>query len=128
MRIIPLLSLILLAACAPVAPVSTPQPAAESAQLAPRNPDEAAEAAACPGKHGRLERVGKAQTLRCIVTYSDAGKACTDGAQCQAGRCTGPDELEGSTATVAGTCAATNDPFGCGVIIRDGKAATICVD
>ena len=127
MRIAPLIALLLAAACAPV-PTPTPTPATQSSALAPRNAGEQAEAAACPGKAGHLARVGKAQALRCIVTYADAGKACTDGAQCLGQRCVGAEADEASPAPVAGRCVAANDPFGCQTLVRDGKAATICVD
>ena len=128
MRIAPLFALLFAAACAPVL-APAPPPVSQSSELAPRNPDEQAEAATCPGKGGRLDRIGKLQALRCIVTYADAGKACTDGAQCLGQRCTGDFEDGAAVAAPAtGTCVATNDPFGCNTIVQAGVARTICVD
>ncbi|MCF8504510.1 MAG: hypothetical protein K9G59_06310 [Caulobacter sp.] len=66
--------------------------------------------------------------MTCIVSYRDAGKACTDGSQCLGKRCTGEFENKPDANPATGACAATNNPFGCQTIIRDGKAATICVD
>ena len=82
----------------------------------------------CASKGGHFARVGKLQALRCIVTYADAGKACSDGAQCLGQRCMGETKDEAATAPVAGHCVATNDPFGCQTIIQAGKAVTLCVD
>ena len=126
MRIAPLLALLLAAACAPV-PIP-PTPETPASEFAPRNADERAEAAACPGRGGRLDRVGKLQALRCIETYADAGKACTDGAQCLGKRCVGDFEDASATTPATGTCVATNNPFGCQTIIQSGVARTICVD
>lgn len=129
MRIAPLFALLLVAACAPVpAPMSPPSAAAYTPWPA-ATADEAATDAACAARGGLgLARIGKAQTLTCIIRYADAAKACTDGAQCLGQRCMGDAKDEAATAPVAGHCVATNDPFGCQTIIRAGKAATICVD
>lgn len=135
MRILLLsLSFLLAAACTPVTPAtsSSPPPSSTAApddpDLAPRTPEEAAEAAACPGKSGHLERIGRAQALRCIVTYADAGKVCTDGSQCVGKRCVSDFKGEGAASPTTGACVATNNPFGCSTIIRAGKATAICVD
>lgn len=127
---LPMLTLLLTVACAPIgAPPPPPAPpVSQSTEFAPRNADEQAEAASCPGKGGHIERVGKLQALRCIVRYADAGKACTDGSQCLGKRCVGDFEDTAALPPATGTCAATNDPFGCQTIIRDGVAATLCVD
>lgn len=117
MRITPLIALLTLAACAPGA-----GPAPDVAVST-----EYAEAY-CKAKGGVLERIGKAQTLRCIITYADAGKACTDGSQCLGKRCTGDFEDKPAATPATGTCVATNNPFGCQTIIQAGKAATLCVD
>lgn len=128
MRNLSFIALLLVAACAPVPASIFPPAVAQSAQASPRDAAEQAEAAACPAKGGHLDRVGKAQALRCIIRYADAGKNCTDGAQCLGQRCMGDPRDEAASGTVTGQCVATNDPFGCQTIIRDGKAATICVD
>lgn len=75
-----------------------------------------------------MERVGRAQTLQCVITYADAGKSCTDGSQCQAGRCQGPMEAA-SRENVTGQCQPTNMAFGCYTTITNGRmGAAICVD
>ena len=103
-----------LAACA--APAETPPAVADNAQ------------ATCAAQGGRLERVGRAQTLQCVIPYADAGKSCTDGAQCESGRCLGPVDAAGQTYT-SGQCQADNMRFGCTTTIVNGHAeAAICVD
>ena len=103
-----------LAACA--APAETPPAVADNAQ------------ATCAAQGGRLERVGRAQTLQCVIPYADAGKSCTDGAQCESGRCLGPVDAAGQTNT-SGQCQADNMRFGCTTTIVNGHAeAAICVD
>ena len=73
-----------------------------------------------------MQQVGRAQTWRCILDYTDAGKACTDGSQCQ-GDCLATDS-EGKTPAV-GQCAADSNTFGCRARIADGVAEPMrCVD
>lgn len=117
MRFTPLIALLVLTACAP-----PPRPSPDVAV------STGSAEASCKAKGGHLERVGKLQALRCITTYADAGKACTDGSQCLGQRCMGEAKDEGVATPVAGHCVATNDPFGCQTLIRAGKAATLCVD
>jgi len=134
MRIASLIALLLVAACAPMTTLPAPPtpdgpPSVGNIDLVDAlSSDEISQLDACKAKGGHLKRVGKLQALRCIVTYSDAGKACTDGAQCLGQRCVGDFEDTAAPTPATGTCTATNDPFGCQTIIRDGKAATICVD
>lgn len=106
-----------LAACAAPAHEQTgPAPGVESAD------------ASCAARGGQMERVGRAQTLQCVIHYADAGKSCTDGAQCQAGRCQGPMEAT-PRANAAGQCQSTNMAFGCYTMITDGRMGpAICVD
>ena len=86
--------------------------------------------AACAAQNGSMQRVGRLQTLQCVVRYADAGKRCTDGDQC-AGDC----RFEGDpvalvpNAPLAGVCQADSDRFGCQTPIEDGKATpTLCID
>lgn len=104
-----------LCACAPIA--------------APAPPTEATTTeASCGASGGRLERVGRAQTLQCVIPFADAGRACRDGGECQSGRCQGPVEASGRT-NVTGACQASNMAFGCYTTVRNGRAeAAICVD
>ena len=110
------LALALTAACTAPPPAAPPSAQATAAM-------------ACEQKGGTLRPVGRMQTLQCVVRYSDAGKACTTGEQCQ-GDCRMPVEQpppEGAPA--AGVCQATSDRFGCYTTVQNGRAEpTICVD
>lgn len=107
------LALSLLAACAPTAP--TPAPAAQSAD------------ASCAARGGSMQPVGRMQRQTCVVPYADAGKACSDKADCQ-GSCIADGNAESQAAT-AGQCQKTNVQFGCYAKIVAGKSTgTICVD
>jgi hypothetical protein len=104
-----------LAACAPTAEVPSAPPSAE------------AQAAACAAKGGTIQPIGRARFPTCVVPYADAGKACTDKAQCQ-GACIAEGNAE-SQAAVSGQCQKTNVQFGCFARIVDGKSTgTLCVD
>jgi hypothetical protein len=64
----------------------------------------------------------------CVRPFADAGKQCTDSAQCQ-GKCIGTADQASSTAPVAGQCQADDRLFGCYSQIQQGKAVSaICVD
>lgn len=112
------------AACQPMP--ATEGPAAEPVQSAAGGTD----AAACAAQGGKMLPQGRMQTERCVITYADAGKRCTDGDDCL-GDCriddvtAAPDA--GSRAT--GRCQASSSRFGCYTTVENGKAeATICVD
>ena len=116
---------ILIAALALMASACSPM--AEQAPAA-GTPGQSAEAA-CAAQNGTLQRVGRMQSVQCVIAYADAGKRCTDGDQC------GGDCLlaEGASvapgATAAGQCAPTSNRFGCATRVEDGKAdATLCID
>lgn len=87
-----------------------------------------ADPAACAKAGGALQPVCRMQQPMCIIAFDDAGKSCTDGAQCGSGRCMAKDGVtSGSPAT--GQCAANNDPCGCYTLLGGGVAlATICAD
>lgn len=107
------LALSLLAACAPAA--QTPAPAAQSAD------------ASCAARGGAMQPVGRLQRPTCVVPYADAGKTCSDKADCQ-GACIAEGNLEAQGATT-GQCQKTNVQFGCYAKIVGGKATgAICVD
>ena len=105
-----------LSACAPVEPTPPPSQPADSAE------------GDCVARGGRLERVGRAQTLRCVIPYADGGEACSSGGECDSGNCLGPVDASGRS-NVIGQCQATNMAFGCYTRINNGRAeAAICVD
>ena len=73
---------------------------------------------------------GRMQSVRCVITYADAGRRCTDGDDC-AGDCRVDDVANAPAAgsNAVGQCQANSSRFGCYTTIEDGKAgATICVD
>lgn len=82
----------------------------------------------CRAHGGAFQRVCMMGNEICVVRFADAGETCTDGAQCQSGRCYG--DMSASIGEAAeGTCAPTNDPCGCFQRITDGKAEpALCVD
>lgn len=107
------LALSLLAACAPAA--QTPAPAAQSAD------------ASCAARGGTMQPVGRLQRQTCVVPYADAGKTCSDKADCQ-GACIAEGNLEAQGA-VTGQCQKTNVQFGCYAKIVAGKSTgAICID
>jgi hypothetical protein len=92
--------------------LSDPKPAAHSAcEAAPT------------GKRG-------AASFTC---FADAGKACSDGSDCQ-GDCLVPRDRTSRTlpigAEVMGQCQATSSPFGCRATVEKGRVATpwVCRD
>ena len=107
------LALSLLAACAPAA--QGPQPTAQSAD------------ASCAARGGSMQPVGRMQRPTCVVPFADAGKTCSDKADCQ-GACIADGNAESQSA-VSGQCQKTNVQFGCYAKIVGGKSTgTICVD
>ena len=81
---------------------------------------------ACSARGGTIKPVGRAQTMRCVLNYSDAGKVCTDGSQCQGDCLAEPSE---DTPVTQGRCAPTSDHFGCRTEIKNGVAQpTLCID
>ncbi|MBI5939301.1 MAG: hypothetical protein HY859_02630 [Caulobacterales bacterium] len=93
----------------------------------------AGERAQCRAKGGTVGLVGMFGTPACIIPYSDAGKACRDGSDCQ-GQCivdldgppgSGPKPGDQTT----GQCQKDDQQFGCFATVVDGKAAqALCVD
>ena len=94
----------------------------------PPTPEEIA-AADCASRGGTMERVGRMQSLQCVVKYADAGRPCRTGSDCL-GDCRTEASvavLEGRATT--GVCQVDTNRFGCFTTIEDGKAqATLCVD
>lgn len=132
---------ILIAAAALLASACQPMPASEGkadlAEAAPVVQASAAQsvagsedAAACAAAGGKMLPQGRMQSVRCVITYADAGQRCTDGDDC-AGDCRVEDVADAPTAgtNAVGQCQASSSRFGCYTTIENGKAeATICVD
>lgn len=131
--LIALAALAFAAACTPAPttpaePAPTATPAAETAP--PEQAIAASDEASCKTQGGNWQPVCRMQKPACVTTFSDAGKACTDGSEC-AGDCMANPEAPFPTAgtTATGVCATNNDPCGCKQKIEGGKAtAAICVD
>lgn len=89
-----------------------------------------ADPAACAKAGGVLQPVCRMQKPMCLITFSDAGKSCTDGAQCGSGRCYAATPVAASGGSGAtGQCAPTINPCGCNQRVEDGVALpTLCVD
>lgn len=88
------------------------------------------DATACAAAGGKMLPQGRMQTVRCVISYVDAGQRCTDGDDCQ-GDCRIEDVANAphAGAPAVGQCQVTSGHFGCYTTIEDGKAeATICVD
>ena len=88
------------------------------------------DAAACARAGGKMLPQGQMQSVRCVITYADAGRRCTDGDDC-AGDCRVEDVANppAAGAPAVGQCQASSSRFGCYTKIEDGKAeATLCVD
>lgn len=82
----------------------------------------------CRANGGAFQRVCMMGNTMCVIRFADAGETCSDGADCQSGRCYGAmDAQPGAAAT--GKCAPTNDPCGCFQRIVNGRAEpALCVD
>ena len=88
------------------------------------------DAAACARAGGKMLPQGRMQSVRCVITFADAGQRCTDGDDCQ-GDCRVEDVANAPAAgtNAVGQCQASSSRFGCYTTIEGGKAeATICVD
>lgn len=111
-------------ACAPAAPGGDlMEPPTTVGGEAPRDQ------AGCQGAGGDWRREGMLGAYMCVTPYADAGRSCTDGAQCQ-GDCRladdGPAPMGGPA---TGVCQANSSPFGCFTRVDNGRAsATLCVD
>ena len=84
---------------------------------------------ACTAKGGVFSQQGRLGCYQCVVTYSDAGKACQDSTDCQ-GECKNTGEfVDANAKTQSGQCASDSSPFGCYQTIEAGVTQpAICVD
>ncbi|QZD89960.1 hypothetical protein K3148_00655 [Qipengyuania aurantiaca] len=83
----------------------------------------------CEEQGGTVEKRGMAQIEQCVTPYADAGKACTDGDQCE-GRCIAEGQVGSPPGEpVTGICQRDDRLFGCFGIVEDGTIeAGLCVD
>jgi hypothetical protein len=113
-----------LAACAPQKPgeaSAAKSPEASEATLA-SNP------AACAAKGGQINRVCMLGAPMCVITFKDAGRACSGRSDCGGARCQTEVSAKPESKAV-GKCAATNNPCGCYQAVEGGVAQyPLCVD
>ena len=132
MRALILAACAALAACTVAPAADTPTPAASltpATSAAPGKQFTAAEAAACTAGRGLVSRRGRLGTDYCVTPLADAGKVCSDKADCT-GKCIAADAGVPAGTAASGTCQPDNGPlFGCYSTVVGGKAtAGICVD
>lgn len=89
------------------------------------------EIAQCQSQGGSISKQGLLGRDFCVVEFADKDKVCTDGSDCQAGRCisqnTSFDDEIGKA--IKGTCPSNNMPFGCYGTVNQGKfGGFLCVD
>ena len=112
---------------APAAPAAEPTPAPVPDQ--PATPAPIADEASCKTAGGDWRPICRMQKPACVMTFKDAGKSCTDGSQCEGGKCVA--EVTTATPGVASTgkCVTNSDPCGCATLIIDGKTGpSLCAD
>ena len=120
---------VLMAACQPL-PANDGKTDLAEVTPAVRSVAGSQDAAACAARGGKMLPQGRMQTVRCVITYADAGRRCTDGDDC-AGDCRVGDVANAPAAgtNAVGQCQASSSRFGCYTTVEGGKAeATICVD
>ncbi|MBB1486797.1 hypothetical protein H4O21_09265 [Oceanospirillum sp. D5] len=82
----------------------------------------------CEAEGGTWQRVGLARRLSCILPTTDAGKACTDGSQCQVA-CMLKERNIAPGTPATGQCHDSTQRFGCRAYVSDGKAGhVLCID
>jgi hypothetical protein len=108
-------------------PTAAPEPVTPPSSSPGERTPSAAEVSQCRARGGTIQRVCMMGTLTCVVRYRDAGKRCTDGADC-----TGDCLYEGEDPppeNPVGSCQRTSDPCGCRAVIVGGRAQpALCVD
>ena len=139
LRGVSLLAVFVLAAC------TTPEPASEDDATDASVPEMTVapesmpappgmllseeEKTTCLANAGTVERRGMMQAETCVTPYSDAGKVCTDGDDCE-GKCLAYGQVGSPPgAQVEGICERDDRTFGCFGIVEDGAIeAGLCVD
>ena len=118
MRIFILLAALVVSACAPM---PEPTDVGSNKAVPADNP------AACATPGGDWQPICMMGKPACVITYKDAGKACTDGSQCS-GNCVTTSSLEPEK-PAQGVCTTTSDPCGCKQFVENGKASyPLCAD
>ena len=129
MKRILIMAAVLMAACQPL-PANDGKTDLAEAAPAVQSVAGSEDAAACARAGGKMLPQGRMQSVRCVITYADAGRRCTDGDDC-AGDCRVGDVANAPAAgtNAVGQCQVSSSRFGCYTTVEGGKAeATICVD
>lgn len=77
--------------------------------------------AKCIARNGSWGRVCMSQSLACIRAYSDANKMCSDGADCEGGKCLDAGNKANEEGVIFGRCVASDNPCGSFNLIKQGK-------
>ncbi|MBN8551720.1 MAG: hypothetical protein J0L52_02345 [Caulobacterales bacterium] len=119
-----LISLMLIACAAPITPT------AETGGGTAGTPDvplHRMTAAQCQTVGGTMRPVCMRGTVQCVIRYSDAGRTCRDGDDCQ-GACRA-ENTNPPPGPTTGRCQETSDPCGCFANVEDGRIdGVMCVD
>lgn len=132
-RLIILTAALLMAACQPMPAGDSTTGAGAGSEVAVQTPVRSPSSlneAECTARGGKMLPQGRMQSVMCVLTYTDAGKRCTDGDDCQ-GNCR-IEDVAGAPragADAVGRCQASSSSFGCYTTVEGGKAEpTLCVD
>jgi hypothetical protein len=83
---------------------------------------------ACVARGGHVSGFGMFGLPTCIVPFADAGKACTDAADCD-GNCVRYDDFAQAGTRVGGTCQVESPEDGCFQFVEAGLAQmALCAD
>lgn len=87
------------------------------------------EIAECQKQGGTISKQGLMAHDFCVVEFADKGKVCSDGDDCQAGRCVAENVANNiEIGSAKGVCPSNNIPFGCYAIVNNGNFDFLCVD
>lgn len=119
----------LLAGC--IIPIPIPGPRVQSSETVQPNagPGTAPiDAEACASRGG-IVRTGSAGASACAMPYRDAGKACTDGGECE-GDCWASAPTPAKDGRIHGQCQPDTTLFGCHALVERGQlvGGVACVE
>lgn len=129
MRVLILLAILVTSACAPMTgadPVGGFTEAQRPEAPAKIDWQAAQTAEQCATIGGNWRPICMMGKPACVVTYKDAGKACSDSSDCS-GSCRTSGAQPGVEAR--GQCTTNSDPCGCFQLVENGKAGyPLCAD
>ena len=123
-----LLALFAAAALVSCAPTGAPPGPTEDLSVEPGQTPTAVQTAACAAAGGAYGQGGLGGFWHCVIPYADAGKPCSDAADCE-GACLAPPNQSPVRGEAPGRCAASNSQFGCYSRVENGVVGPgLCVD